>query len=144
MVCACYYNHLIFRVLQVTVTVFCAVSSHIMSWHCARVPWTVQQPCGTYACSVACSTCGKPWASSISVLKGIKLVFYSLLFPSHHGNAVSSCVYSHHDRYLCTCSWDKCVRVFDIATGTYRWGAGVGGWGPGVRWPKLYLSTSKV
>ena len=71
--------------------------------------------------------------SCVSVLKVIKLVFYSLSFSSHHGNTVSSCVYSHHDRYLCTCSWDKCVRVFDIATGAYRWGAGVGGWGPGVR-----------
>ena len=35
-------------------------------------------------------------------------------------NVVSGCAFSHNSHYLATCSWDKTVRVYDVACGGYR------------------------
>ncbi|XP_039253122.1 small ribosomal subunit protein RACK1-like [Styela clava] len=37
-----------------------------------------------------------------------------------HLNIVSSCCFSEKERYLCTGSWDKTLRLYDISTGMYR------------------------
>ena len=40
---------------------------------------------------------------------------------SGHTNAVSCCAFSHSSHWLVTGSWDKTLRVHNIATGTYRY-----------------------
>ena len=36
-------------------------------------------------------------------------------------NTVSACAFSHDGHRLCTASWDKCLQVYDIASGAYRY-----------------------
>lgn len=39
---------------------------------------------------------------------------------SSHESAISNCAFSPDERNFATCSWDKSVLVWDIATGMYR------------------------
>lgn len=37
-----------------------------------------------------------------------------------HGNAVSDCCFTSDSRYLCTASWDKSLKIWDIKTGEFQ------------------------
>lgn len=47
-------------------------------------------------------------------------MYYSYNTFSGHTNAVSGCSFSANDHYVCTSSWDKTIRVYDVSTGSYR------------------------
>ena len=42
------------------------------------------------------------------------------VYFSHHKGVISNCSFTHDERKFATCSWDKSVLVWDIATGMYR------------------------
>ena len=39
---------------------------------------------------------------------------------SDHSNSVSSCTFTKTGSHLATTSWDKTIRIYDVAIGTYR------------------------
>uniref|UniRef100_W5LVV7 Uncharacterized protein n=1 Tax=Lepisosteus oculatus TaxID=7918 RepID=W5LVV7_LEPOC len=44
---------------------------------------------------------------------------------SGHSNVISSCCFTGNGRHLCTASWDKTLRLWDIPTGRFRSRGGV-------------------
>ena len=42
------------------------------------------------------------------------------VFLSGPRNVISACCFSSNGHYLCLSSWDKMLRVYDIALGTFR------------------------
>ena len=53
--------------------------------------------------------------------KRSSLVVCAILTFRDHVNVVSACAFSHNNHRVVTASWDKTLRVYDIATGTYRY-----------------------
>lgn len=58
----------------------------------------------------------------IMVCNGYKtsLFWYFYLYFRGHSNAISDCCFTSDGRYLCTASWDKSLKIWDIKTGEFR------------------------
>lgn len=37
-----------------------------------------------------------------------------------HSNAISDCCFTSDGRYLCTASWDRSLKIWDVKTGEFR------------------------
>lgn len=39
---------------------------------------------------------------------------------SNHGNVVSDCCFTNNGHFLCTASWDKSLKLWDLQAGGFR------------------------
>uniref|UniRef100_A0A8V1A517 Uncharacterized protein n=1 Tax=Gallus gallus TaxID=9031 RepID=A0A8V1A517_CHICK len=44
----------------------------------------------------------------------------SITIKEGHSNAISDCCFTSDGRYLCTASWDKSLKIWDIKTGEFQ------------------------
>lgn len=48
------------------------------------------------------------------------LVLVYILAISNHGNVVSACCFTGNGHFLCTASWDKTLKLWDLQAGGFR------------------------
>lgn len=48
------------------------------------------------------------------------LVLVYILAISNHGNVVSACCFTSNGHFLCTASWDKTLKLWDLQAGGFR------------------------